>query len=338
MKRGKRCFYKSIAAAAAVLITTLTVVISAWAAYPESLVPVGSAVGIRIKTRGVIVVNTEQTSGQSPAEKAGIRPGDIIVSVDGTSVTSASELTDGLQQGGNELDITVLRDGTEQRFAVAPETNGGRRTIGVWVRDSISGIGTVTFYDAENGVFGALGHCVDDTDTGVRVPVEEGRIARAQVGDVVKGSPGSPGQLGGVFDPDEAMGEIGANTEFGIFGTAISMEGESVPVASPGDIVPGKAEIISTVEGDRPQSFSVEIIRVYSDAPDGRSMMLRVTDEKLLAATGGIVQGMSGSPIIQNGKLIGAVTHVLVNDPAKGYGISIDKMLEAAGYTDGQAA
>ena len=205
--------------------------------------------------------------------------------------------------------------------------------LGVIVRDGMAGIGTLTYVDPETGSYGALGHGVCDSDTGVLLPLGEGTLLHSLVGAVQRGQSGRPGALQGEFPAGSAVGTVDENTESGIFGTvtdaSVYQPLDAVPVADAADIHTGAAEILSNVEGDTVQSYSVEVIKVYpADDAYGRSMMLRVTDPDLLDKTGGIVQGMSGSPVLQDGKLIGAVTHVLVDDPTCGYAISIERMLE----------
>ena len=309
----------------------------AWALEATELVPVGSAVGIELDTDGVMVVGLSEVATAegpvSPAERAGLQTGDVIRAVDGQATPSAAVfLTLMSSLDGGEHVLTVRRGEGELRFTVTPAQNPeGAYQMGLWLRDSVTGIGTVTFYDPNTGTFGALGHGISDTGTGELLPFATGSITGAEVVDVIRGAPGSPGELCGEFDRERVLGALNKNTERGIFGVA-SMEGAgaALPVAGEDEVTLGPAIIRSCVDGGGVREYDVEISRVYRNASDSRFLLLTVTDPALLAATGGIVQGMSGSPIIQNGKLIGAVTHVLISDPAKGYGISIEKMLEAA--------
>ena len=220
-------------------------------------------------------------------------------------------------------------------LSVEPERNEeGACCIGAWVRDSMAGIGTVTYYDPDTNTFGALGHGITDGDTAALMPFGNGAILPSTVKAVKKGSCGSAGELRGEFDLTEELGQLYANTGCGIFGTlnaACSLaEGEALPV---GDASEGPAVIRSNISGDEVQEYAVEILKTIPDAPDGRELVISVTDPELIAATGGIVQGMSGSPILQNGQLIGAVTHVLLSDPTKGYGISVETMLNTGAMT-----
>ncbi len=301
----------------------------------RQVVPIGSAVEITLDTQGVIVAGYPPES-PSPAQDAGILPGDIITAVNGVSVASAEDMmaaAEGLS-AGESAEITVTRGSEAKTFSVTPAVcDDGSLSLGLWLRDSMSGLGTVTFYDPESGTFGALGHPVSDIDTGITVPVRSGQISETSVNDVVKGEAGTPGQLMGSFQGGNVYGDVRSNTICGIFGTlsdtSVADGKTAVEVASEDEIHTGEAVILSNISGQEVKEYTVEITRVYS-GDDTRSMMIRVTDPELIAATGGIVQGMSGSPIMQDGKLIGAVTHVLVKDPTEGYGISIEKMLETA--------
>jgi stage IV sporulation protein B len=214
-------------------------------------------------------------------------------------------------------------------------TKSGEYSLGLWVRDAVSGIGTVTFYDPATNTYGALGHAVNDSDTGVVLPVRGGAISRVSVTDVAKGKSGAPGQLRGSFNFDDRLGTVVANTGCGIFGKITAPEfpaGNAIKTARESEIHTGSASILSNVSGGEVREYTAEISRVYSGGEaDGRSMLVTITDPALTEITGGIVQGMSGSPIIQDGRLIGAVTHVLISDPLKGYGISIEKMMSGAG-------
>lgn len=301
---------------------------------PEALVPVGEAVGISVKTRGVLVSElSEFSSGGgsfAPAKDAGILPGDIITMVGERAVNSGQELSEALDASPEEVTVRFLRDGEERQVTVRPYRDENGCYLGVWIRDSVTGIGTVTWYDPESGLYGALGHSIADNATGLIVPVREGSIMPAEVTGVTKSRSGSPGQLGGTFDYTRTLGSVDKNCCVGIFGAADGcFEGQAVPVAASGEVRPGAATVITDVSGTR-RDYEIEITRVWSDSDDGRDMMLRVTDPELLAITGGIVQGMSGSPILQNGKLVGAVTHVLINDPEKGYGVFVENMLSEA--------
>jgi len=237
----------------------------------------------------------------------------------------------------------VRRDGQNLTLSVAPEQNEqGAYAIGAWIRDSMAGIGTVTFYDPETGAFGALGHGITDTDTALLMPFASGSVLPSTVKAVNPGTVGQAGELRGDFDLTCELGQLSANTTAGIFGTMaaggeLEELGEPMPVASPDEVQTGAATILANVEGDQVKEYDIEILKLL-DNGDGREMLISVTDPELLEITGGIVQGMSGSPILQNGKFVGAVTHVLLNDPTKGYGIFLETMLSAGGLTGNPAA
>lgn len=296
------------------------------------LVPVGHTIGIRLFARGVLVVKL--TDGGTPAKECGLQTGDVIVKCGGVSVTSSEQFQSLLQKNGDSaMDLQVRRAGDSMTLSVEPEQNDkGVYCIGAWIRDSMAGIGTMTYYDPATGDFGALGHGITDTDTALLMPFSNGSILPSTVKAVKRGETGSAGELRGDFDLDTSLGDLYANTESGIFGTlAVSDYAPACQDAVPiGEAVPGPAVIRSNVEGDAVEEYEIEILKVVSGTSDGRDLVISVTDPKLLKATGGIVQGMSGSPILQNGKLVGAVTHVLLNDPTKGYGILIENMLNAA--------
>ena len=298
----------------------------------RELVPVGHTVGIKLFSRGVLVVKL--SDGGTPARECGLRTGDVIVKCGGVSVTSSEQFQSLLQKNGDSaMYIQVRRAGDSMTLSVEPEQNDkGVYCIGAWIRDSMAGIGTMTYYDPATGDFGALGHGITDTDTALLMPFSNGSILPSTVKAVKRGETGSAGELRGDFDLDTSLGDLYANTESGIFGTlAVSDYAPACQDAVPiGEAVPGPAVIRSNVEGDAVEEYEIEILKVVSGTSDGRDLVISVTDPKLLKATGGIVQGMSGSPILQNGKLVGAVTHVLLNDPTKGYGILIENMLNAA--------
>ena len=307
---------------------------------PEKrLVPGGQSVGVALNTGGVVVVgNSDLGRTPSPARLAGLRSGDVIQSVNGSAVNGAKQLSASLS-GGDPARLRVLRDGKVLECDVTPakDERDGAYRLGAWVRDSTAGVGTLTYYDPEDGGFGALGHAITDIDTGVLMPVGEGEIYDNRVVDVTPSREGAPGELTGDFlGQTEALGTVALNSEYGIFGRADApMESalypEGLPAASRREIHTGPATLITTVDGDGPREYACEIVRLSDKLqPAARAMVVRVTDPALLAVTGGIVQGMSGSPLIQDGKLIGAVTHVMVNDPTMGYGICIETMLEQA--------
>lgn len=300
------------------------------AAAAETLIPVGQVIGLELQEDRVIVAAFDDALG-GEAEAAGLRVGDEILAIDDREVDTAADVQEALAHSRGVVALQILRDGERVALRVTPRITAEGPRLGVYLRQGITGIGTVTWYDPDSGRFGALGHGVNSAD-GSLVDMTGGSAFKARVQSVKRGKVGQPGQLvGTVTDPDP-VGALEKNTDRGIFGScAGGWTGKAYPVADASEICVGAAVIRSTVSGDVPREYSVEILKIYpGDRTDGRNMLIRVTDPELLAATGGIVQGMSGSPIIQDGKLIGAVTHVLVNDPCTGYGIFIENMLGAA--------
>lgn len=302
------------------------------------LVPVGHTIGIKLFARGVLVVKL--SDGGTPAKDCGLQTGDVIVKCGGVSVTSTEQFQTLLQEnGGDATDLQIRRGGESMTLEVEPRPNDqGQYAIGAWIRDSMAGIGTMTYYDPATGAFGALGHGITDVDTAQLMPFSSGSILPSTVKAVKKGASGAAGELRGDFDLTRDLGTLSANTASGVFGTVEesdfteSLTG-ALPVAKASEVQTGPAVILSNVEGDHVAEYDVEILQIVEGSADGRDLVISVTDPELIAATGGIVQGMSGSPILQNGKFVGAVTHVLLNDPTKGYGILMETMLKA-----GQAA
>ena len=298
---------------------------------PRTVIPVGHTVGIKLFARGVMVVKLPEDD--TPARECGLKTGDVIVKCGGVSVTSTEQFQSLLQKtGGDATDLQIRRGGEDVTLSVSPERNEkGVCCIGAWIRDSMAGIGTVTYVDPAANTFAALGHGITDTDTAQLMPFASGSILPSTVKAVKRGQAGAAGELRGDFDLETELGQLYANTNCGIFGTLSeehgSLEGQAVPV---GTAEAGPAVIRSNIRGDEVEEFDIEITRVLENAADGRQLVLSVTDPELIEVTGGIVQGMSGSPILQNGKLVGAVTHVLLNDATKGYGIFIETMLNAS--------
>lgn len=304
------------------------------------LVPVGQAVGIKLFSHGVMIVGLENvetpTGSISPARESGLKVGDIITELDGSPVNSIEDVSAVVKRKQDQpMTVTALRKGQEWSTtaeAVACMADGSYK-LGAWVRDSMAGIGTITWYDPASRTFCALGHGINDVDTDLLMPLKNGGIMAADVTAVERGSPGSPGQLHGGFDLTQDLGSLTGNTECGVFGQLYEgdFSGQALDVASRSEVRTGPASILCNVDGETVREYSVEILRIYpSAASETRNLMVQVTDERLLEKTGGIVQGMSGSPILQDGKLVGAVTHVLVNDPTRGYGILAENMAAAA--------
>ena len=285
-----------------------------WVSAATTLIPGGQVIGLNLSDGTLTVIRVEQ-------ENSPLKPGDKLVSLDGADLRTVADVKENLKDCPQTL--CVSRDGKKLRL----QTAGGK--LGVYLRQGTSGLGTVTYYDPENNTFGALGHGVCDTQGNLK-SMDTGTVYTANIYSVKPGKAGAPGQLmGSVTDP-EAIGTLSKNTKQGIFGEISPIAAEPLPIGKKADVQTGKATIYSTVSGAVPQEYSVEILKIYPTGTDTRNMLLKITDPQLLSATNGIVQGMSGSPIIQDGKLVGAVTHVLVNDPTTGYGIFIENMLAAA--------
>jgi len=296
----------------------------------ELLIPVGKIIGLHLRGDTVAVTAYDDVLGKN-ARNAGLKIGDEILAIDSVSVADAEDIHAALHRCTDTVCLTVRRDGKVSTLRMAPVQTREGPKLGVYLRQGIAGIGTVTFYDPETGRFGTLGHGVSDAK-GSLLDMKNGSAYEAAVFSVVRGKCGEPGQLKGTADSAEVFGTLLRNTPQGVFGiTKKGWKGEPVPVASYEEIRTGEATIRSTVSGDHVREYSVDILKIYPEnRSDGRNFLIKVTDPELLETTGGIVQGMSGSPIIQDGKLVGAVTHVLVNDPTRGYGIFIENMLDAA--------
>ena len=299
-----------------------------------TLIPSGEAFGLKMLTDGVYVTEYGSVDGissvRSPAKEGGILTGDIIICVNGQKVSSSAQLTEAVQLSPDRTVLTVIRDGRELTVILTPEKskNDGMYKLGIWTRDSCAGIGTLTYYDKENMTYGGLGHSVCDADTGLMLPLSTGETVPVCINEVIRGINGCPGELCGTFMSSAATGSIEMNTDCGVFGYSNRIpDAESVPLAFKQEIEIGEATILTTVDGMTPQSYDIVIEKVnYTSDSAVKNMVIRITDKKLLSKTGGIVQGMSGSPIIQNGKLVGAVTHVFVNDISRGYAIFAENM------------
>ena len=318
---------------------------------PEpKLIPGGYAVGVQMDVKGVLVVGleeieTEEGNRINPGLKGGLSIGDSVLEIDGKAVDSAEDVRKQVCDSGMPVQVKVRRKSSILTVEVIPvkAKADGQYKLGIWVRNRTAGLGTLTFYSPDDGTFGALGHAITDPDTGDVLTVRSGTLVNARVQSVRQGTAGEPGAIRGIFyEQEAALGTLTANTEQGIFGTVSDPETcaiaenplypQPLSIAYQNEIHTGPATILTTLEGNRVQEYDIEIEKVSRQNRSGtKSMVIHVTDPELLEATGGIVQGMSGSPIIQDGKLVGAVTHVLVNDPTRGYGIFIENMLEAAG-------
>ncbi len=300
------------------------------------VIPGGNTIGIKLYTQGVLVVEIasfETDTGEivCPAADSGILAGDTVLSINGKEIISNEMFIEEINQNENRpLLLKIMRGGSVFEIQLsAKKANDGKYKIGTWVRDSAAGIGTLTFCRADTGEFAALGHGISDCDLGKQYTIREGSIENAEVSAIIKGEKGMPGELKGIFaGSNEILGRVTDNSLCGIYGTMQKVPDEkTVKTASRWEIREGAAEIICTV-GNEKESYAIEIQRVIlGSGNSSKSMVIKVTDDRLIQKTGGIVQGMSGSPILQDGKLIGAVTHVFVNDPTRGYGIFIENML-----------
>ena len=297
----------------------------------DFLIPGGQIIGLQLQNGTVTVAAFDDALGAA-ARRAGLKIGDEIRKINGQDVSSAEEIRSVLQQSVPPVTLSVFRNGKIREVEATPQQTPEGPRLGIHLKQGITGIGTVSWYDPQTRLFGTLGHGVSGSD-GKFMPMTAGTAYRGEVASVKKGKSGDPGLLKGCADALNICGSLTRNTPQGVFGISKSgWPGTPIPVADYESICPGPAHIRSTVDGAGVQEYSVEILKIYpKDRPDGRNFLIKITDPDLLAKTGGIVQGMSGSPIIQDGKLVGAVTHVLVNDPTRGYGIFIENMLDAAG-------
>ena len=298
----------------------------------------GNPVGLYMETQGVLIVDTGEITNQNgialePAANI-VQPGDYILEVNGKTVSRKRELIAEIEDcQGENVELVVNRKGEEIPLSLEPVlTQEENYKLGIWVRDNTQGIGTMTYVD-EKGRFGALGHGISDTDTGELLDVSGGELYQAQIVSIIRGAQGVPGELSGYieYEDEKKIGTIEKNTDIGIFGQIFSdtqISGEKVKIGYKQEVKKGKAQILMQLEG-KVEYYDIEITDIYSSQQDtNKSFQIQVTDPELLAKTGGIVQGMSGSPILQDGKLIGAITHVFLNDPTRGYGIDVNTMLQ----------
>ena len=302
----------------------------------RQLIPGGQPFGIKLRTEGVMVVSV---NAGSPAEKSGIKPGDMITSVNGIDVSTNSDIGDAVQLSPDCCAVILKRGSTEKQIRLTPESANGSLRLGAWVRDSAAGIGTLTFADPESGTFAGLGHPVSDVTTGELMPLSSGEATEAEIYSTIKGRNGETGELCGELC-ENVIGSIDCNTPVGVFGTLSgTASGETMPMAFRQEVECGPATVLATINGSVPEEYSIEIEKINLCALSGtKSMVIRVTDERLLDSAGGIVRGMSGSPIIQNGMIAGAVTHVFVNDPTRGYAVFAETMVDELDSRAAEAA
>ena len=297
----------------------------------------GTPFGVKMFSEGALVVGFSDVNTaagpENPAKAAGLRLGDRVIRIGSTATEDNDAVKQALEAAqGSAVEVVYVRSGEQRQTSLTPvwDASSAQWRAGMWVRDSSAGVGTLTFADEEKGVFAGLGHPISDSDTGESIALRSGEIVPCQITGCSKGTAGSPGELKGRFLSAHAIGTIRINGENGVYGsTRAQFAGQKMEVAFAQEVEAGDAEIWTTTSGETPRAYRVKIEKI-SDADPRRNMVLRVVDRELLAQTGGIVQGMSGSPIVQNGRLVGAVTHVLINDPTRGYGIFAQTMLEQA--------
>lgn len=309
-----------------------------------TVIPVGNIAGLKLYTNGVLVVGMSEIEGKDnkkykPYENTGIEEGDTIIKINEEEVSSTDDLIEVVNiSKGNEIKVKYMHEEETKECSIKPvETSNNEYKLGLWVRDSAAGVGTVTFYEPESKTFGALGHGITDIDTNELINIASGEFITTRILNITKGETGNPGKIQGTIENQQNIGQISKNTRFGIYGKVNNLSSlgidtsKEMEVALRNDIKEGKATILCSLDNQKPQEYEIEIQKIYKENNyDNKSMKIKVTDPILLEKTGGIIQGMSGSPIIQNGKFVGAVTHVLVNNPEEGYAVFGDIMLKQA--------
>ena len=312
------------------------------------LVPGGQSVGVKMDVRGVLIVGLEEIEGKdgskvNPGLLSGLQIGDMIVEINGTDVYRADEVQSLVNEIRDIVKLKIKRNGEMLNISIRPVQSGedGLYKLGVWVKDKTAGIGTLTYYDPSNSTFGALGYGIADPETNSILSVEKGLLLQSQVQDVQEGKSGEPGEIKGIFyHASDPLGNLEKNCSFGVFGTAYHpienpLYSKPLAVGTKEQVQLGKAYILSTLSNNEIKRYEVQIEKIEKQkSQSDKSMVIRVTDEELLEETGGIIQGMSGSPIIQNDRIIGAVTHVFVNDPQRGYGIFVEWMLQESNFVE----
>lgn len=311
------------------------------------IIPGGEPIGVRLNVDGVFVVGfsdveTNTRKKQSPAVLNGIEIGDSILEVDKHKLESSRQLSNIVNKSsGRKLNFKIKRKNKiiDLNFKAIQSNSNNEYKIGLWVRDSTAGVGTLTYYDPLTCKFGALGHPINDIDTGTLLPIKDGKIYSAKIISIEYGERGKPGELKGMFSDEDEIGVLEKNTTEGIYGKinksygSNNLNNKPMPIARQSEIKEGAAKILTSINGSSVKEYNIDIVKLNKQSkPNSKGMILRITDKELLDKTGGIVQGMSGSPIIQNGKIIGAVTHVFVNNPRMGYGIYIEWMLKETGF------
>lgn len=306
-----------------------------------TVVPLGNAIGMKLYTKGVLVVGmsqieTDNKEKKKPYENSGIEQGDTILEVNNNAVENTEDLIKEVEKSnGNTINIKYLRNEKTMQTDITPVKSKNTYKIGLWVRDAAAGVGTLTFYEPNTNLFMALGHGISDIDTEEIVNIANGELVTANIVSITKGRKGYPGEIRGTIDQGRTIGTIYKNTNFGVYGTVKNKNyleadlTQEMEVATRSEIKEGKAQIICQLENSNKKKYDIEIEKIYTNNnQNNKSMLIKITDKELLEKTGGIIQGMSGAPIIQEGKFIGAVTNVLVNDPTQGYGVFADIMIK----------
>ena len=300
------------------------------------VIPLGNAIGLKLYTEGVLIVGMSEIEGKRPYEFSGIKEGDRIISIDNKKIETTEDLIETVNSSkGKEVSIKYVRENSEEVTNITPvQTKQDEYKLGLWVRDAAAGVGTASFYIPSTGMFASLGHGITDIDTGDLITISNGELVSTNIVSIQKGEKGKPGEIKGSIEGASKIGEVYKNTSFGIFGkvsnkNSLKITEDEMEILNRDEIKKGKAQIICELEDGKKEYYDIEIQRIYTaNNKDNKSMLIKITDERLLERTGGIIQGMSGSPIIQNGKFVGAVTHVLVNDPTTGYGVFADMMIK----------
>ena len=302
-----------------------------------SVIPLGKAIGMKMYTEGVLVVGMTEIEGKKPYENSGIETGDKIIEINNQEINNTDELIACVNSSkGETVEIKYISDTEEKVANIEPvKTANNEYKLGLWVRDAAAGVGTLTFYEPSTGNFGALGHGINDVDTYELIDIANGELVTTNIVDIVKGQNGTPGEIRGTIDNGITVGAIAKNTSFGVYGQISNINrlnidsSKAMEVANRNEIKTGKAEIICELENGTTKTYEIEIQKIFlENNENNKSMLIKINDEELIEKTGGIIQGMSGAPIIQNGKFIGAVTHVLVNDCKMGYAVFGDLMIK----------
>lgn len=302
-----------------------------------SVIPLGKAIGMKMYTEGVLVVGMSEIEGKKPYENSGIETGDKIIEINNQEINNTDELIACVNSSkGETVEIKYISDTEEKVANIEPvKTANNEYKLGLWVRDAAAGVGTLTFYEPSTGNFGALGHGINDVDTYELIDIANGELVTTNIVDIVKGQNGTPGEIRGTIDNGITVGAIAKNTSFGVYGQISNINrlnidsSKAMEVANRNEIKTGKAEIICELENGTTKTYEIEIQKIFlENNENNKSMLIKIIDEELFEKTGGIIQGMSGAPIIQNGKFIGAVTHVLVNDCKMGYAVFGDLMIK----------